>query len=93
MRLAIEIEKDLDNYIKCLEKKIKSVKHLATIAAKHTKNQTIPLEWMQYWAESYKSIALEMVLEDLKEIIVRQKEQEREEDNSVDSVWKDWGEY
>ncbi|MBA7541384.1 hypothetical protein ES705_33696 [subsurface metagenome] len=86
------MERNLDDYIKCLKNKIEEYKGIRENQGKMMEviKPTIPLEAINYMSTVYKLMALEMVLDDLKEIITHQKETEREEDNSIESCWKSW---
>ncbi len=87
-------EKNLDNYIKCLKNKIKEYKEIGKIEGKRLGliRPSIPLEVINFHSIVYKLMAYEMVLKDLEEIITRNKEMEREEDESEESIWKSWEE-
>ena len=87
-------EKNLNNYIKCLEKNIEGFENLKEIQLKGIKKdkikRDIPLQLFNYYIDVWKLEALKVVLKDLQEIIIRQKEEERAEDNSKESFWKEY---
>lgn len=89
------MEKNLSNYIKCIERRIKESKKMKNVLLEQLPKMRkgefiIPLEVTSYVAESYKLDNLKVVLEDLQEIITHQQETERTEDNTIESFWKSW---
>jgi len=86
------MEKNLDNYIKCLKNKIEEYKGIKKNQSKMIEavKPTIPMEAINYMSTVYKLMTLEMVLDDLQEIITHQQEAERGRDNSIESCWKSW---
>ena len=92
--MTSDIDKNLENYIKCLGKNIQSFEKLKkiqqTIIQKNKIRGNIPLELFNYYVNVWKLEAMKVVLIDLNEIVTRQKEQEREEDNREESFWKEY---
>ena len=92
--IAQDTVKNLENYLQSLEKNIKSFQDLKKIEQKGIqKNKVecnIPLEFFNYYVTVWKLEAMKIVAMDLKEIIFRQLEQERAEDNSRESFWKEY---
>ena len=94
--MTSDIDKNLENYIKCLGKNIQSFQELKKIQqtglqkSKIKEDIIIPYDLFSYYVNVWKLEAMKVVLIDLNEIITRQKEQEREEDNREESFWKEY---
>ena len=90
----LEVEKNLENYIECLQKNVKSFQGLKKIQQNGLQKGKIecnvPIELLNYYINVWKLEALEVVLEDLQEIEKDRKEEERARDNSQESFWKEY---
>lgn len=81
--------KNLEEYIKCLKKRMLRLQGI--IKKDNVKEQfKVDIDTFNHWQGITEFNTMKIVFDDLNEIIVHKKEQEREENNSVESFWKDW---